>query len=62
MPAEPMTCPKCGIQMNHHADKLDSTSTAALAEPDAVNLELGGILNEVHTCPSCKTIEIRRAT
>jgi len=60
MPAEPITCPKCGIQMNHHADKLDSI--VALAEPDAVDLELGGILNEVHTCPSCKTIEIRRAT
>jgi len=60
MPAEPMACPKCGTQMNHHADKLDST--AALAEPGAINPELGGILHKVHTCPSCKNVEVRRVT
>lgn len=56
-----MVCPKCGTQMNHHANKLDYT--AALTDLDTVDPTLGGILEEVHTCsnPSCKNVEVRAA-
>lgn len=54
-----MICPKCGSQMNHHANKLDYT--VALTELDDVDPNLGGILEEVHTCPNpqCKNVEVR---
>ena len=55
--AEKMLCPDCGIEMNHHADKLDYTP--ALTEPDAVDPDLGGILEEVYTCPQCGKTEVR---
>ena len=60
MPSK-MICPKCGTQMNHHADKLDYT--AALTELNVVDSNLGGILEEVHTCPNpnCKNVEVRTA-
>lgn len=59
MPAEKMICPKCSTPMNHHANKLDYTT--ALTELDAVEPNLGGILEEVHTCPNpkCKNVEVR---
>ena len=53
-------CPKCGAQMNYHADKLDYTTD--LAELDAVEPHFGGMLAEVYTCPECKNIELQRAT
>ena len=55
-----MKCPKCGAEMNHHAEKIDYT--AALNEPDAMDPKLGGVIEEVHTCPKCRNVEIRRAT
>ena len=58
--AKKMLCPKCGAEMNHHADKLDFTT--ALSEPEAVDPEFGGILEEVHACPNCKNIEVRRVS
>jgi len=54
-----MICPKCGAQMNYHADKLDYTT--ALVEPDAVDPDLSGIPDEVHTCPNCQNVEVCRA-
>lgn len=56
-----MICPKCGTQMNHHADKLDYT--IALTKLNVVDPNLGGILEEVHTCPkpNCKNVEVRTA-
>jgi hypothetical protein len=62
MSTEKIICPKCGNQMNHHADKLDYMT--ALTELDAVEPNLGGIIEEVHTCPNpnCKNVELRRAT
>jgi ribosomal protein S27AE len=51
-----MTCPRCGTEMNHHADKL----VERVDEPDEWNDPLlGGILNEVHTCPACGNVEFR---
>lgn len=53
-----MNCPKCGTQMNHHADKPDRS--AALTESETVDPELAGIL-EVHACPACGNTEVRKA-
>ncbi len=53
-----MKCPACGAEMNHHAEKIDYT--AALDEPDAVDADFGGILEEVHACPACGRVETRR--
>lgn len=54
-----MICPKCGTQMNHHANKPDRS--ADMTEPSAVDPELGGIL-EIHTCPNCRHTEAHRAS
>ena len=32
---------ECGIEMNHHADRIDYTS--GIADPVAGNFELGGV-------------------
>jgi predicted RNA-binding Zn-ribbon protein involved in translation (DUF1610 family) len=54
-----MRCPKCGAEMNHHADKIDYA--AGLDQPQAADPILGGVLQEVHTCPNCGNVELRRA-
>ena len=54
-----LRCPKCGAEMNHHADKVDYT--AGLDDPRAVDPFLGGVLQQVHTCPNCGNVEMRRA-
>jgi len=48
----------CGLEMNHHAEKLDYTAT--LNEPDARDPDLGGVIEEFHTCPSCGKTATRR--
>ncbi len=58
MSKEKINCPKCGTQMNHHADKPDRS--AALTQPETVDPELVGIL-AVHTCPGCGNTEVRKA-
>jgi ribosomal protein S27AE len=46
-----MICPNCGVEMNHHAEKLlHPTESADEACTDPV---LGGIVEELHTCPAC---------
>jgi predicted RNA-binding Zn-ribbon protein involved in translation (DUF1610 family) len=55
-----MICPQCGVEMNYHAEKLDYT--AALTEPHAIDPDLGGVLEEVHTCPKCGNTGTRRAS
>jgi predicted RNA-binding Zn-ribbon protein involved in translation (DUF1610 family) len=60
MMAEQMRCPKCGAAMNHHAEKIDYA--AALEDPAAADPALGGVLEEVFTCPRCGNIEMRRAS
>jgi ribosomal protein S27AE len=54
-----MICPKCGAEMNHHADKLVHPVTAADARD--VNVTLGGLIEETHSCPKCGGVESRRA-
>ncbi len=55
-----MRCPQCGIEMNYHAEKIDYIT--ALTEPNAIDPDFGGIVEEVHTCPGCGDIGTRRAT
>jgi ribosomal protein S27AE len=51
-----MTCPRCGIEMNHHADKL----VERVDEPGEWHDPfLGGVIHAVHTCPACGSVESR---
>ncbi len=53
-----MVCPKCGVEMNQHAEKLvdpRSTQEAAHADP-----ALGGLIHEMHSCPECGRTEARQ--
>jgi ribosomal protein S27AE len=46
-----MICPSCGVEMNHHCDKL-----VYVAEPysgGTPDLSLGEVIAEFHACPSC---------
>jgi len=52
----PMICPECGVAMNHHAEKLVYPSDATAADA-----ELGGVVEELHTCPECGASASRRA-
>jgi predicted RNA-binding Zn-ribbon protein involved in translation (DUF1610 family) len=54
-----MICPKCGDEMNHHADKLVHPLTPQ--EVEDVNVTLGGLIEETHCCPGCGAVESRRA-
>jgi ribosomal protein S27AE len=57
--ADKMTCQECGVEMNHHALKIDYT--AALDGSSEIDPQLGGVLEEAHTCPLCGKTEMRRA-
>lgn len=52
-----MKCPDCGIDMNHHADKVDYS-----VESERVEAELGGVLQEVHCSPGCGKTAMRLAS
>lgn len=54
-----MMCPECGVEMNHHAEKIDYT--AALDDPLHIDAQLGGALEEAYTCPHCGKTELRKA-
>ena len=54
-----LVCPDCGVEMNHHADKIDYT--AALDNPEDADPAFGGVLEEAHTCPVCGRTHLRRA-
>ena len=52
MQREKMVCPDCGVEMNHHANKVEYG--AGVEEQEAAPEEgLGGRLVEAHTCPQC---------
>lgn len=62
MPAkfQPMTCPQCGVALNHHAEKLvEPTSTQEAAQMDPA---LGGLIEEMHSCPECGQAHSRRSS
>ena len=54
-----MICPTCGIEMNHHAEKLVLPSGPH--EASSVDPVLGGMIEELHTCPGCGSGASRRA-
>ena len=54
-----MICPDCGVEMNHHANKIDYAS--ALNEAEGIDPSLGGIVLEAHTCPLCGHTAMRQA-
>jgi ribosomal protein S27AE len=49
--AERMICPRCGAEMNHHADKL----IYAARGPE------GSDVQEFHSCPACGASASRAA-
>ena len=54
-----MICPRCGVEMNHHADKLVyATDPQHMEKADSV---LGGPIEEFHTCPKCGGLASRHA-
>lgn len=54
-----MVCPECGVEMNHHADKLLHPTDPKDAR--RVDPALGGIVQEHHVCPECGRSEAREA-
>jgi hypothetical protein len=59
MPAfTPLRCPRCGAQMNRHAEKLVYTDSGAGAP--AVDPLLGAVLEETHACAGCGNVVSRR--
>jgi hypothetical protein len=54
-----MKCPGCGADMNPHAEKLVAPRSSS--EAAAADLALGGIVEEIHQCPSCGEVGSRLA-
>ena len=52
-----MICEKCGVEMNHHADKVDYN--AGLDDSNEIDAVYGGIVEEAHTCPHCGRTQVR---
>jgi len=59
MAASKMICPKCGNEMNHHADKLIYSAEAHPAP--SLDRALGGVVEEAHSCPACGAVASRIA-
>jgi uncharacterized C2H2 Zn-finger protein len=55
-PKGDLLCPRCGSEMNRHAVKIDPSLT-----PGDRDADLGGVLQEFHTCPGCRYVLERRA-
>lgn len=51
-------CPRCGSEMNRHAEKLDYSVDPSGPSFDAT---LGAALMEFHTCPGCRYVVERGA-
>lgn len=45
-----LSCPRCGDEMNRHAEKID---TQAMPEQGGPNDESEGVLKEFHACAGC---------
>jgi len=52
-----MICPDCGAEMNQHAIKIDYN----VDNPALMDSTLGGMLQEVHTCPECGRSSLRQS-
>jgi ribosomal protein S27AE len=49
--SDKMICPRCGVEMNHHGDKI--VYNADIQDAGKTELSLGGVIEEFHTCPKC---------
>ncbi len=58
MPKKNMICPRCGAEMNNHAEKVSYETVEEGRKADAV---FGGVVEEIHTCPGCGNVESRTA-
>lgn len=54
-----MMCKECGVAMNFHAEKLVEPTSAA--EAKKMDPSLGGLIEEMHTCPGCGRVTSRYA-
>jgi len=54
-----MRCPKCGAEMNRHAEKL--VFAAGSGEASDADEVLGGVVEEMYGCPACGHVEARRS-
>ncbi len=50
-PSGRLLCPRCGGQMNLHAQKVDRA-----ADPAGADEDMDGVVAEFHTCPGCKYV------
>jgi predicted RNA-binding Zn-ribbon protein involved in translation (DUF1610 family) len=50
-----MICPDCGVEMNHHADKIDYS----IDDPNIIDPDFGGVMEEAFTCPMCGKTHVR---
>lgn len=57
-PSSRIRCPKCGGEMNRHAEKLVYPNSEG--ESRRSDNLLGGLIEETHACPRCGNIEARR--
>lgn len=57
-PTTKLRCPKCGTEMNRHAEKLVYTDSGPADR--RIDPALGGLIEETHACPKCGNIESRR--
>ena len=57
MNKQKLMCPDCGIEMNHHAMKIDYNA----GNPALVDADFGGVVQEAHTCPECGQTSLRKA-
>jgi ribosomal protein S27AE len=55
-PSGRLLCPRCGGQMNLHAEKVDRSLDSAGADTG-----MDGVVAEFHTCPACKYVLERTA-
>ena len=56
MPKKKMKCPRCGADMNNHAEKISYETVEGGRKADPV---FGGVVEEIHTCPKCGNVEVR---
>jgi ribosomal protein S27AE len=57
---EPMSCPRCGTKMNHHAEKIVYVREAG--DFRQADLMTGSLLDQIHACPNCGASASRPAS
>lgn len=58
MTKKKLNCPRCGAEMNNHAEKISYETAEGGRKADTV---FGGVVEEIHTCPGCANVESRAA-